>query len=215
MKSILLTRLAVALFAGSVASFSWAEGTPPPRERERIEADRAAAEARYGERTRACGERFIVTSCVDDAKHERRETLSRLRLEQNQLDDVLRKARAAERTEAIRKRAAAETQRAREGASPEPREPARRPSAERHLGKPEGATANVLPSPARSPRAAGSAPREGVSRAEDESRSRATFDAAQRDAEAHRVEVEQRNAQHAAKHKPAAPLPLPPGASAP
>ena len=37
------------------------------RERRRIEADRAAAEARFAEQRRACQERFVVTSCVDQA----------------------------------------------------------------------------------------------------------------------------------------------------
>jgi hypothetical protein len=54
-----------------------------------------------------------------------------------------------------------------------------------------------------------------VTRSQQEARSRATFDAAQRAAEAHRLEVEQRNSERAAKHKPAAPLPVPPAASIP
>ncbi|MEO7010621.1 MAG: hypothetical protein ABI156_15840 [Caldimonas sp.] len=205
------------LVAGLVAStgVSWAQGTvPPSRDRQHIEADRAAAEARFVEREHACGERFIVTSCVDDAKRERREALSRLRHEQNQLDDALRKARAAERTEAIRKHAAEQAERAGESASREPRVSVRRSPAEPHVGKPEAGAEKSLPS-AQRPHAAGSAARAGVSRADEEARSRARFNAAHREAEAHRLEVEQRNARRAAKHKPAVPLPLPPGASAP
>lgn len=213
MNSAISKWLIAALVAGVGAS--WAQGTaPPPRDRQHIEADRAAAEARFAEREHACGERFIVTSCVEEAKRERRETLSRLRHEKNQLDDALRKARATERTEAIRERAAAQTQRARESASREPRETPQRSPARPRVGKPEGQAESVLPR-ARSPRAAASAARSGVSRADEEARSRARFDAAHREAEAHRLEVEQRNARRAAKHKPAAPLPLPPGASAP
>ena len=205
--------LAVVLVAGVGAS--WAEGTaPPPRDRQRIEADRAAAEARFAERERVCGERFIVTSCVDDAKRERRETLSRLRHEQNQLDDTLRKARAAERTEAIRKHAAEQAERASESANRKPRVSVRRSPAQPRVAKPEGGAEKIL-LPSQSPHAADSAARAGVSRADEEARSRARFDAAHREAEAHRLEVEQRNARRAAKHKPAAPLPRPPGASAP
>ena len=44
-------------------------------ERARIASERAEVEQRYAERERACGERFVVTSCVDDAKRERRETV--------------------------------------------------------------------------------------------------------------------------------------------
>ena len=36
-------------------------------ERHRIAEERAAIEARYAARTRECRDRFIVTSCVDDA----------------------------------------------------------------------------------------------------------------------------------------------------
>ncbi|MGH8798140.1 MAG: hypothetical protein ACREXI_13855 [Caldimonas sp.] len=205
--------LAVVLVAGVGAA--WAEGTaPPPRDRQHIEADRAAAEARFAERERVCGERFIVTSCVDDAKRERRETLSRLRHEQNQLDDALRKERAGERTEAIRKHAAEQAERASESASREPRASVRRSPTQPRVAKREGGAEEFLP-PAQSSHAAGSAARAGVSRADEEARSRASFDAAHREAEAHRLEIEQRNARRAAKHKPAAPLPLPPGASAP
>ena len=212
MNAALSKWLAAGLVAGAGAS--WAQGAaPPPRDRQRIEADRAAAEARFAERERACGERFIVTSCIDDAKRERREALSRLRHEQNQLDDALRKARAAERTEAIRKHAAEQAERAGESANREPRAPARRSLAQPRVGKPDGGAEETLPS-VQSPHA-GSAARAGVSRADEEARSRARFDAAHREAEAHRLEVEQRNARRAAKHKPAAPLPLPPGASAP
>ena len=40
-------------------------------ERERIAAERAAANARFSERERLCEERFVVTSCVDAARRER------------------------------------------------------------------------------------------------------------------------------------------------
>ena len=57
--------------------------------------------------------------------------------------------------------------------------------------------------------------KEAARSAEDLARKRSTFEAAQRAADEHRMEVEARNAARAAKKKPAAPLPLPPGASAP
>lgn len=198
------SRLALALallLTGAIArpAIAPAAGDPPVRDQQRIADERAAAEAHFGERQRECLERFVATPCVDAAKRERRETLSRLRREQNQLDDSQHKARAADRNAAIRKGQDAEA--VREEASVKgrvPREPSRPASA--------ASRADAA--------AAGRAIR-GPQRSEQEARSRATFDAAQRAAEAHRAEVEARNARHEAKHKPAAPLPLPPGASAP
>jgi colicin import membrane protein len=174
-------------------------GDPPVRDQQRIADERAAAVARFGERQRECLQRFVATPCVDEAKRERRETLSRLRREQNQLDDSLRKARAAERNEAIRER---------QGAQAVHEEVPVRGRVAREPSRPASAAPR-----AQAP-AAGRAIRE-PQRSEQEARSRASFDAAQHAAEAHRAEVEARNARREAKHKPAAPLPLPPGASAP
>ena len=180
-------------------------------QRERYAAERAAGEARYGERERACRDRFVVTSCVDDAKRERRETLTRLKREQNQVGDRQRKARAAERTESIRQREAAEAQRARQSATHEPRESAKRAPSDGHSVKSGDGGSSAASTPARSGRAQGSlgTPPGEAPRGEQEARSRATFDAAHREAEAHRAEVEQRNAQRASKRKGAAHLPPP------
>ena len=89
-------------------------------ERERIARERAATEARFAEQERACQARFAVTTCVQEAQHERRVSLAQLRGQQTQLDDEKRRQRAAERTESIRSKEAA-TQRP-DGV---PRKPAR------------------------------------------------------------------------------------------
>jgi hypothetical protein len=188
------------------------------RERRRIEADRAAAEARFSEQRRVCQERFAVTSCVDEAKRERRETLVRLRREQNALDEGERKAHAAERLEEIRKR---REEQATRDAQPRPaRSPVAAPRASSSPSRPAARPASQAAPTARSaPSANRRLPHLGRIGSErspaEEARSRATFDAAQREAAAHRAEVEARNARRAAEHKPAAALPLPPGASAP
>ncbi len=192
----LMLLLAGAIPRSAIAAMA---GDPPVRDQQTIAEERAAAEARFGERQRECLERFVATPCVDAAKRERRETLSRLRREQNQVDDSQRKARAADRNEAIRKRQGAEA--VREEAPVKgrvPREPSRPASAAPRAEAPAAGRAIGAPQ-----------------RSEHEARSRATFDAARHAAEAHRAEVEARNARREAKHKPAAPLPLPPGASAP
>ncbi len=208
-------------------------GTPAPSyaqssdaafrdERGRIARERADAEARFSERQRECRTRFIVTSCVEDAKRDRREVIARLRREQNALDEKQRKEKAAERTDLIRRKA--ESEAAREKSPPEAarREPARqKPVRSAGASAPEAADRSVdaASAPRRSapkgPLLPSIEPRSAARSAEDVARSRATFDAAQRAAAAHRAEVEARNAERAAKRKPAAPLPLPPGASAP
>ena len=76
-------------------------------ERERIAGERAATEARFAEQERVCQERFAVTACVQEAQHERRVSLARLRGQQTQLDDEKRRQRAAERADSIRSKAEA------------------------------------------------------------------------------------------------------------
>ena len=181
-------------------------------ERERIEAERSAAETRFRDRERACASRFITVSCTNDARRERRETLTRLRNEQNRLDEAARKARAEARRAAIEARRAT-----RETPSPTlPRSPARERAArvpveersssaapaKREL-RPPRQTAQALPKPPAKPR------EDPAIQADRENRERAAFTERQRAAAAHRAEVEARNARREATRKPAASLPTP------
>lgn len=171
-------------------------------ERARIRAERARAESAYAAAARDCNARFVVTSCVEDARAERRQTLTRLRNEELVLDRAERKQRAAERAQAIRHKQAQEDRpRPRlvvpqaAGSDPRPR---------LHLRVPGAPTAAGHRPPRLTP--------------EEESRNRAVFEQRQREAEAHREAVERRNAERAAKaKKPSRALPVPPpeGASAP
>jgi len=186
--------------------------------RERIAHERAAAEARFKERQRECLTRFVATSCVDDAKRERRERLARLREEQIALEEKDRRDRAAARTEAIRKKTEAAADRSAHpvdetSREPKPPRPDRQPRANRAADAPSAAEGR----PARRGKSLLPPPQTkgAVRSADDQARSRATFEAAQRAAEVHRAEVEARNAARAARRKPAAPLPVPSGASAP
>ena len=195
----------------------------PDRERRRIADERAATEARHADRLRGCATRFVVTSCVEDAKRERRESLSRLKRAQNAVDDSVRRQRASARAEALVRRAAEEAQRSRDATLHAPRERAApasidMPSARRATGEPAARQED-----GKVPRAGLIGPRfgaaqplprhrvagDGGERRQQEARSRATFDAAQRAAEAHRSEIEARNAMRAATHKPSVALPLP------
>jgi colicin import membrane protein len=208
------TLLAAGLSGGRVQ----ANDGDPARERQRIEAERAVAAARFSEQQRICEGRFAVTTCVDEAKRQRRETLARLRREQNALDDRERHGRAAERLEEIRKRR--EEQAARDAELRPARSPVVAPRASSSRARAAAQPASMAASRARPvPSAEHRLPHLGRIGSErspaEEARSRAAFDAAQREAAAHRAEVEARNARRAAEHKPAAPLPVPPGASAP
>jgi len=222
---------AVAVWAGltllssasPVPSYAQSSDAAFRDERARIARERADAEARFRERQRECRTRFIVTSCVDDAKRDRREVIARLRREQNALDEKQRKEKAAERTDLIRRKADNEAARERPIPEADRHEPARQkptrsaPRASKPEAPDRSMDAASVPrrSGPRGPLLPSIEPRSAARSEEDVARSRATFDAAQRAAAAHRAEVEARNTARAAKRKPAAPLPLPPGASAP
>jgi len=193
-------------------------------ERGRIAAERAAIESRYSARERECRERFVVTSCVDDARRERRHGLDALRARQIRLDEARRQERAAERRDELAAKAAEDAQRERErearaaqaGREPsralEPRresaagdaasQPARRgPGVDRPTAKFGGSAAK--PAPAES----------AAARGQREERNRASYEARQREAAEHRREVNEKAAQRLNEHPPAKPLPVP--ASAP
>jgi len=195
--------LTALLLAGAIVR---AEPPDVAAERQRIAAARTAADQRYAERERECRQRFAVTACIDDAQRERRATLGALRRELNLLEEGQRQGRAAERQEMLDERAQAEAARASASAARPPRSAASGGAPEEphpHATAPGNAPvpSAVLKSPGRLP--------EGPRPASEEARSRATFDAAQRAAEAHRAEVEAKNARRAASKKPAAPLPVP------
>jgi colicin import membrane protein len=182
-----------------------AEPPDAAAERQRIAAARTAAEQRYAERERECRQRFAVTACIDDAQRERRATLGALRREQNLLEEGQRQTRAAERQEMLDERAQAEAARASATAA---RQPRTTPGGTPEQPHPHATVPGSAPVPSDVLKSPGHLPG-GPRPASEEARSRATFDAAQRAAEAHRAEVEAKNARRAASKKPAAPLPVP------
>jgi len=224
MKSFRSSSLANAIAAVAAA---WVLMGPAPAfaasaddaERHRIAEERAAIEARYAARERECRDRFIVTSCVDDAKVERRRGLDALRARQLKLDEEKRRARTAERSAELAAKAADDARReqeraARAASAPAAREP--RPFEPRHE-KPAEPGASSAASRHDRPGAAidgvgkkkGSQTETAAERREREERHRASFESRQQEAKEHQQQVLDRAAQRQKERPPAAPLPVP------
>ena len=90
-------------------------------ERLRINADKAAVEARYRAAEAQCQQRFVVMSCVSDAKVQRRKELAALRERELIIDDADRKQRAAARRDDIANKAAVVAARAASAAAAMPK----------------------------------------------------------------------------------------------
>jgi colicin import membrane protein len=175
-------------------------------ERQRIAAERAEIDKAYAAREAECHQRFVVTSCLDAARRDRREALERLRHQQVLLDEAQRKQRAAQRIDEIRakvssdeaKRREAEV-RARERDTRLQKQAARVQAAASVPAAPQAPASAAPAKPAKTPNA---------KRVSD-------YEKRQAEAKAHRAAVERRNAERAAKGEPAKPLPVPSAASAP
>jgi len=181
-------------------------------ERDRIKAERNQAEAAYLTRERECRQRFVVTPCVDQARRDRRQSLERLRQQQEMLDEGQRKQRAAQRIDEIRTKVSGEDAKLRDAASRD-----RHKEAERAELR-----ATSLPSQGTSSASAASGVDGGTSHPSPASHSAslehkhlADYEKRQREAKAHKEAVERRNADRAATGKPPAKgLPVPDAASA-
>lgn len=232
----LLTAIAVgvsnAAFAANDASIAKAASpasAASANELQRIANERAAAETRYASRERECRTRFIVTSCVDDAKRERREALDQLRARQLGADEVRRRERAMERRSELAEKAAEdariESERASRGAvvgasgaaSQATRLRITSPRHEAAPGRTAGAASGTV-SRSRAPdKAFGLTPGPHESapvRREREDQNRAAFETRQRQAAEHREESATATLRRMASKSPAAALPAPSGASA-
>lgn len=162
----------------------------------RLDAARAAADARFESESAACRQRFAVNACIDTARQRRRQAVVSLQAEQRALDEADRRQRAADRqAEVTRKQA----------------EVARRDAASAPAPAASAADAPIGPRP----RAAAS-PRADASDAAAKAAVRAEA-ARQRQAEiqADQARIQARMAKRAAQGKQPLPLPPVPGASAP
>jgi colicin import membrane protein len=233
-----LSRAVAPLLLCLVASSAWPAGTndartPEPaasaaaatpaqrdaEERRQITEERAAAEAKFAGRERDCSQRFIVTSCLDEAKAERRQALDKLRERQIVLDEARRQERSETRQAELQEKAAEDARResARAGHAA-----ASSASASAH-GRPLEAHPSASAAPGSAPHdrphpsgiVGTPRPQESATlREQHEEASRAAYDARQAEAAEHRQQALQRSAERAAEKPPAAPLPIPAPASA-
>lgn len=170
--------------------------------RERLGVERAAAQTRYDAAARECQNAFAVTSCMNQAKSERRSALDRIAREEAALDDAQRRRRAEERRQRIAQKQQAAAARAAASA------PDVRLRTPRQVAPPASAPGHTRRAEPRSPETEAAEAAAAKRRVEQAQQRRER-------AAAHEEEVRQRNEKERAGGKPpAAPLPVP-QASAP
>jgi colicin import membrane protein len=208
----------------AAAPASGAGAEQASEERARIATERAAVEARFLGRERECRQRFVVTSCLDEAKAERRQALDQLRARQLVLDEARRHSRSEQRKAELADKAAEDARRgsarvvqaaasaASAGALPGPGRPFEQPRPETAKGATGG-----LHDRTRSPGSGVGieAPQQESKELRDrrEASRRRAFEARSAEAAAHRAEVIERTTKQMAQKAPAAPLPVPRAAS--
>jgi colicin import membrane protein len=208
-----LSALRVASFVVTATlsgALAWA--TPAEdAERVRLTQERATIDAQYATRQNECNQRFVVTSCVEDAKRERRRALDALRSRQIALDEARRKERSAARRSELSGNAAEQARRegtrasrpAAAASEPVARHDEAPRSPEPHRSTADRASLSKRPVDADTKGAA------AADRSAKEGRSRATFEARKEKAAEHRQDVLDKTTQRAQQHPPAAPLPIP------
>jgi colicin import membrane protein len=211
--------LALAGLAAPAVAAPSADGA----ERARIAAERSALDARFAERERECRQRFVVTSCVDDARRERRRGLDGLKARQLQLDEAKRRARTEERRAELAAKAADDAKRERAARNGPASAPAARDDGLPHGLEPrhDGAASDVPRlGVLRDHRGSGSGAGLTSGHAEPaevrqtrEARSRASFAARQQQAAEHREEVLDKTVKAMKDRRPGATLPLPASAA--
>jgi len=207
-----MIRFAVA-FLALLSSAALAQPLDEGAERQRIQTERAAAEQRFVEAQKACRSKFAVNDCVAEARRVHSATVSELKRQERVLNDADRKRRAAERQKEIDERHSAAQEQAdaqrREKALADQKERDARAAEKASQRLPDGSVApQGTPRKPPAPKADGITPDEAA-------RNRADYEQRVQDAQKHRQDVEERNAQRT--KPPAADLPPPPrpGASAP
>lgn len=227
-----------AAVAATLLSFgtpSWAAAEAGAAERAAIAGERDAVEAAFVARGAECRSRFVVSSCLEEARNKRREALDALRTRQLVVDEARRREHAETRRVDLAARSASDTAREQErvakamqaassaSATSAPRE-ARLPSARRE-GSPGFTHAASRPrerSGASSASAAAKPPaRENTARRRaGEVDKSAAFETRKREAAQHRDDVLDATTRRMLQRSPAPSLPTPSapvrrGASAP
>ena len=90
-----MTASLLFLLAATAASAPVSSATPSPRAE--VAAARAAIEARFTRETAECQQRFVVSSCVEEARQRRHDALAPLVKREHELSAEERRARAARR----------------------------------------------------------------------------------------------------------------------
>ena len=220
-RASLPARVSLALALAGAALAAGAQVPDASAERTRIAAERAAAEARHTEAQKACYGKFAVNDCLEKARREHNTVLSELKRQERVLNDTERRAKAAERQREIDERSSPERQkeaaekRSKAAAEQQEREAraaekgAKRAAdqAEREKQGPRVKEAHGATGPQGSPRTP-QAPRSHAPTAEEAAKNKADWEARVQDAQRHKAEVAEREAQ---RTKPAAAdLPPPP-----
>lgn len=204
----LLFFFAALLIASSVRAV---DAATDEGERRRIALERQQSDAEFSRADAACRPRFVVAACLEEARQRHRDAHERLRLQLTMLDEAQRKRRAAERIDAIRAKVSAEEASRREVELQARSHSAAQPAASAASSPRAHAVDAARPvktPPAPSPR---SEPRSAKRPAVADAQRVSEYQARQQAAQAHRADVERRNAARAASgKKPAAPLPIPP-----
>ncbi len=158
-------------------------------ERAQIRARGDAVEAQHAQREQTCRKQFVVTQCLEKARADKQESLRALRAQELALDDAQRRQRAQAQGKRMAEKAQARAQ-------PKPVPPPKEPLVPiaRQTIKPASASASA------------------TDRSAAEKRQREAFNARHREIQAHRAEVEKRNAERA-KRKVPKPLPVPASAA--
>ena len=194
--------LTVLLLAGGLPALARVPADPEQRAalRAEIDAGRDAAQTLYEQQMQECRSRFAVASCVESARKLRHDTLKELGRRETEIDDVEREERASERRDAIAKKQAEEAARQAEADARARAAADKRDAADMKASAPEARVRPVHKS---------KEPPSAEERAANEASARAAFALKQLQAEARRQEAARRNAEHAKKTNPAAPLPVP------
>lgn len=230
-----------ALWLASLCSDAWAG--PFDADRARIARERAQADAALAQAEAQCMQRFVVNSCLNEARQTHRAAVEPLRQESMLLDERERKQRAADRLDQVRAKSLAAQARAASSASSAPPIPAAgetdssgmpgvRPKLRGSSAAPAApvaadaasATADAAPPPAIDSGASAvpsASPPEKRTKSASKRLTPAPDPAAQQasekriaEARAHREKIERRNAERDAKRPPAKGLPVPESASA-
>ena len=191
-------------------------------QRERITAERTAAEARFAEEQKACRAKFAVTDCLRKVTSERNATLADLRRQEIAVNDAQRRLREDRRQRDLAERHAdkeREDQQRRERAVGEYKERQERAAALESKRSAEAARAprqeadkppKGAPGPQGSPRPQGLPDKPSGPTPEEAAKNRKDYERRLQEAEAHKEQVRARIARRSKPAASALPLPAKP-----